>query len=342
VLSNAAEALLLLGRWAEADALLADGQARHSNPYDEFTLLIQRAQLALLRGDRATTSRCLAEAELRSPSTSYPPAHAGLQRVKAQAALCDGDIAAARDAVDAALEILAGGEDAEPVLDVLTVAARVEADAGAVPGLASPERVARLKELLDRAEASVSDAIVEAEVESLLCRAEVARVTEDDAPALWAEVTEAARRHRHPYRVAYALSRQGEAALRERDRQAATALLREALAIATRLGAQPLVEAAQATAARARLALDHTPGGTAPVPPRAASLHLTRREVEVLGLLVEGRSNREIARRLAMTEKTASVHVSRILGKLGVRRRGEAAAVAGRLHLLDDDPPPRT
>ncbi|HZY74730.1 MAG TPA: response regulator transcription factor, partial [Jatrophihabitantaceae bacterium] len=55
---------------------------------------------------------------------------------------------------------------------------------------------------------------------------------------------------------------------------------------------------------------------------------LTDREAEVLALLVEGRTNRQIARQLYISEKTASVHVSNILAKLGVRSRTEAAAVA--------------
>ena len=50
-------------------------------------------------------------------------------------------------------------------------------------------------------------------------------------------------------------------------------------------------------------------------------------------LLAEGATNREIAAQLFMAEKTASVHVSRILAKLGVRSRTEAAAVAYRLAL---------
>ena len=55
---------------------------------------------------------------------------------------------------------------------------------------------------------------------------------------------------------------------------------------------------------------------------------LTDRERDVLALLVDGRTNRQIAAKLFITEKTASVHVSNILAKLGVRSRGEAAAMA--------------
>ncbi|HKZ14440.1 MAG TPA: response regulator transcription factor, partial [Solirubrobacterales bacterium] len=61
---------------------------------------------------------------------------------------------------------------------------------------------------------------------------------------------------------------------------------------------------------------------------------LTPRERQVLAALAEGATNREIAASLFMAEKTASVHVSRILAKLGVRSRTEAAAVAHRLSLV--------
>ncbi|MGH3243832.1 MAG: response regulator transcription factor, partial [Spirillospora sp.] len=55
---------------------------------------------------------------------------------------------------------------------------------------------------------------------------------------------------------------------------------------------------------------------------------LTARESEVLRLLARGRTNREIAEELFISPKTASVHVSHILAKLGVSSRGEAAGAA--------------
>ncbi len=60
---------------------------------------------------------------------------------------------------------------------------------------------------------------------------------------------------------------------------------------------------------------------------------LTARERQVLALVAEGATNRQIGAALFMAEKTASVHVSRILSKLGVRSRTQAAAVAHRHHL---------
>ena len=74
-------------------------------------------------------------------------------------------------------------------------------------------------------------------------------------------------------------------------------------------------------------------GGPAPEPEPAAPFGLTPREHEVLLLVAEGHTNREIGERLFMSEKTASVHVSRILAKLDVSGRVEAAAVAHRLGL---------
>jgi DNA-binding NarL/FixJ family response regulator len=67
---------------------------------------------------------------------------------------------------------------------------------------------------------------------------------------------------------------------------------------------------------------------------------LTSREREVLARLAAGRTNRQIAAELFISESTAGVHVSNILGKLGVDNRIEAAAVAHRLGLTSDSVAP--
>jgi DNA-binding CsgD family transcriptional regulator len=80
----------------------------------------------------------------------------------------------------------------------------------------------------------------------------------------------------------------------------------------------------------------HEPVDTAATPEvssPAASLGLTKREAEVLALAAEGRTNHQIGHALFITPKTASIHVSRILAKLGAAGRGEAAAIAHRLGL---------
>jgi DNA-binding CsgD family transcriptional regulator len=102
------------------------------------------------------------------------------------------------------------------------------------------------------------------------------------------------------------------------------------------LGAGPLRREIELLAQRGHLHLEEWVDTTATpkAPPSAAtSLGLTRREAEVLALVAEGQTNRQIGQALFITPKTASVHVSRILAKLGVAGRGEAAAIAHRLGL---------
>ncbi|MQL63478.1 response regulator transcription factor, partial [Streptomyces vinaceus] len=94
-------------------------------------------------------------------------------------------------------------------------------------------------------------------------------------------------------------------------------------------------------ARRGRLALTPAPRevpAPAPVDP-AEALGLTSRERDVLRLVAAGHTNRRIAEELFISPKTASVHVSNILAKLGVSGRGEAAAVAHRLGLFPDGSP---
>jgi DNA-binding CsgD family transcriptional regulator len=119
-------------------------------------------------------------------------------------------------------------------------------------------------------------------------------------------------------------------------RPQAETILRQANQTAVALGATPLRREIELLAERGRLRLQEPVGTTASseVPPSpAASLGLTEREAEVLALVAEGRTNRQIGQALFITPKTASVHVSGILAKLGVTGRGEAAAIAHRLGL---------
>jgi DNA-binding CsgD family transcriptional regulator len=156
----------------------------------------------------------------------------------------------------------------------------------------------------------------------LLAAAERRRA--DGVAGAWAEVVDAWREAGEPWPLAYALLRLAADSVPD-DRETAAAALGEADEIARRLGADPLAEEIGVLRRRARLA----------AAPRAADgVALTGREREVLALVAEGRSNSQIAQALFISPKTASVHVSNILGKLGVAGRGEAAAVAHRSGLL--------
>ena len=110
------------------------------------------------------------------------------------------------------------------------------------------------------------------------------------------------------------------------SRQQAETVLRAAHQTTVALGALPLQREVELLAQRGRLRLqeplDTTAAPTAASLP-AAHLGLTKREAEVLALVAEGRTNRQIGQALFITPKTASVHVSRILAKLGVAGRGK-------------------
>ena len=137
----------------------------------------------------------------------------------------------------------------------------------------------------------------------------------DAAVAAWEAVGQ-------PYQAALALAHAARVALAERAGREAAARLRRAAPIAQRLGAVPL--AAQLADLTRRAGAD----GDADDP------GLTSRELEVLRLVAAGQSNREIAAALVISPKTASVHVSNILAKLGAATRTEAAVKAHELGLL--------
>jgi DNA-binding NarL/FixJ family response regulator len=95
----------------------------------------------------------------------------------------------------------------------------------------------------------------------------------------------------------------------------------------------PPGDAAAAGTPAASAGADRATGGAARRPEPAEELGLTPREREVLALVADGRTNRQIAEALFISDKTASVHVSNILTKLKAGNRGEAGALAHRLGL---------
>jgi DNA-binding NarL/FixJ family response regulator len=129
------------------------------------------------------------------------------------------------------------------------------------------------------------------------------------------------------YEVARSRFRWAQALRAVGDRNAAELEAAEALREAEAMGARPLADALRAWARRARLPL---PGVR-----REATSTLTEREEEVLALVAQGLSNRQIGERLYISTKTVSVHVSNVLAKLGVSGRAEAVAVATRRGLLE-------
>jgi DNA-binding CsgD family transcriptional regulator len=176
-----------------------------------------------------------------------------------------------------------------------------------------------------------------------LCEAEAHRAEGPSDGSEWAVVADLWETLHRPHPAAYARFRQAEALLGSRgSRVMAASLLRLAHDAAGALDANPLRADIELLARHARI--DLRPVGLEAAAPPIASVdgvavfHLTEREAEVIGLVAAGWSNQQIADALFITRKTASVHVSNILGKFGVRNRVEAAAIAHRLGLTTDPP----
>ena len=149
--------------------------------------------------------------------------------------------------------------------------------------------------------------------------AEWSRLLGEDDPVVW-EAAVTAFDYGYDYEVARSRWRLAEVLARLGRVPEAAEQISAARAVAERLGAAPLRAALDGLARRAKI--------TGPGSPAPTDSPLTAREQEVLELLAQGRTNRQIGAELFISEKTASVHVSNILGKLAVSSRGEAVAVA--------------
>jgi DNA-binding NarL/FixJ family response regulator len=164
-------------------------------------------------------------------------------------------------------------------------------------------------------------------------QAEHARVagTVDAAADAWASAVSAWERAAQPYRQAYAEWRHADALLTVGDRHGARSTLRDAHLRSERVGARLVHSDVVALARRARLDITQVVSGQ----DRPANPHnLTPREQQILGMLVEGRTNRQIAKTLFVSHRTVGTHVSNLLAKLDAGTRSEAAAIAHRERLV--------
>ena len=328
------------GDWDTAEALLPERRRLMGNTFLNESL--RRADVALGRGEHDEV-RGLLEDVLPLVATSREPQFIGVAAVQqAELERRAGDLAAARVAIDEGLDrIEFCSEDVARISLVAAIGVRIEADAGLrARDLNDPEaeRLAqrRAEDLLMRAEACASDTRPIETANHLTAQADAARALGNEDAALYAEAAAAWDELGRPYPAADARWREAEARLAGGDRDGAARVAAQALDAARRMGAFWLAGEIEGYAARARLRLDahgDEPAVTAEPTADDDPFGLTPRERQVLELLADGRTNREIGQTLFMAEKTASVHVSRILSKLDVRTRTEAAAVAHRLGL---------
>ncbi len=355
--SIGAAALHQLGRWDEADTLLGDArQAADAGGLTAVARTLVSGGLAVDRGEHDRARDELETARAWCHQVGDGRLNGLLHRSLAELAVWQGRYDDARREVAIGLELLAHTGDPELAARIAAVGVRAEADraeaarrAGgrtAGPGNGGDAVALWLVEQLEALAATTvprhAPPSSEATAALRTGRAELTRLTGSPDPDRWREAVTTWDAIGFPYAAAYARFRLAEAALATGREDEAERELRAAWDTANRLGARPLTDALDRIARRARVPL--TGMGTAePGPSRAPSgdpgaAALTPREREVLALVAEGRTNRQIGELLFISQKTASVHVSRLLAKLGAATRGEAAAIAHRSGLLDDSP----
>jgi DNA-binding CsgD family transcriptional regulator len=300
-----------------------------------------RARIALLRGERDELAAELEHMRRLCIGTREPQWLEPLEGMTAQLAIRDGDVDEARAAVDRGFAALADTDEGARATRLAWVAAMVEARAAErARALGEEPDGERIDAVAARLEESVAlpGQWAEGPLSAQLARAELGQAR-DEAPEVLAvrfvAVAESFDRLRWPAPGAYARVRAGELLVVAGDRAAAAVPLAAACEAARAMGAGWIAGDAEALARRARIRLASAEEAAPDEEPEspAERLGLTPRELEVLLLVAEGRTNREIGATLFMSEKTASVHVSRILAKLDVGGRVEAAAVAHRLGL---------
>ncbi len=327
---NAADILMVLGRWDEAEAIVDEANRRFADT-DGAVL----TDIVTERGNFEQARRLIESKTARNLFTDQEQQGWPLVHL-ASLETWEGHHEAARRAVDSALAVTADLDVPIATAYALSIGCRCEGDAAERArrhgAAASDEDVAAT-----RCDAHVRqlDAMLarpgptngwKREVGALAtqCRAELTRARGQADPSAWAEATQGWERMKMPYHAAYTRFRHAEALFGAAgDRSEIEGLLVAAHTVTTSLGAEPLRTLIERFARRARLDI----GLAGPAPD---DLGLTAREREVLATLSTGATNRQIASTLFISEKTASVHVSNIIRKLGVSNRGQAAAVAHR------------
>jgi len=337
LVANQVEALVASGKWDQADRVSAAALRAITGSYPHYSL-IMRASLEVGRGDfdaaRAHLQAAAPTLHEDPDVATYDAYRAELalwerRWVEAEGAVRDGlDRAQSRDMARLRVWLCAKGLRAQAELAALAHARR-DADA-------TGDRLGHAGELLAtarRAAAQAAAVTPNAAGWSALAEAEYQRARGVARPDLWGDAAAAWARLERPPLAAYCHWHQAEALVAAgASRAQASEPLRQAHAVATRTGAKPLAEQLELLAQRARLELTSPDAGP---PDRKQGLEellgLTPREAEVLTLLARGYTNREIAAALVISVRTAGVHVSHILRKLGAPNRLEAAAIAHRL-----------
>ncbi|WP_406282411.1 helix-turn-helix transcriptional regulator [Embleya sp. NBC_00896] len=333
-LGNLAESLLSAGDWAGLETLVEKTLDLDPGPQTTRHLELQLVDLCLARGDVRAAAQHLRRSRLIAGSR-YVEAQYGipLARAELRVAEAQGRLDESREALIAALDVIGCPPGHQRYMwALLADAAAIEADTRASAVRPRESELKVRHDIAERIAAMARSLAVDSPLDAAyecLVKAELARAAGSDDAERWGGVVSAWELTEQPYRTAWARFRHAETLLAQGDREAAASPLAAAASVAGRLEAKTLRELIDLLTRRARLAPTTQGEAGTPLPT------LTPREIDVLRLVADGRSNRQIAEELYISVKTASVHVSNILAKLEVAGRGEAAAVAHRLHLVD-------
>jgi DNA-binding CsgD family transcriptional regulator/tetratricopeptide (TPR) repeat protein len=336
LVSNQIETLLAIGRWDDAERLSAAAVRGATSSFPD-ALLIFRAGLEIGRGDFASAHAHL-DAALATLGEDRAQGRYDVYLV--ELALWERRWADADEAVRNALALARVAAVAEFRVWFCAKGIRAHAELTALARAgrdddAARHSLARARKLMTAARRAAEEASALTPSTGgwlALAEAEYERARGIGRAESWSEAAAAWDRLERPPLAAYCRWREAEALVAGgASRLEAAAPLRTAYAVATRLDAKPLRRELELLAARARLDLMPNAARSDENGVLEQTLGLTRREAEVLTLVARGYTNREIAAALVISTKTASVHVSHILSKLGAANRVEAAAIAHRL-----------
>ncbi|MQS08994.1 helix-turn-helix transcriptional regulator [Streptomyces alkaliphilus] len=357
--TNHAAILVQLGRWSAAEDILREVEGGNANPRPVLIGRILRAHLAVLRGDIGVAREMLVDIEERAEreidriggTTLAPQYLLPLTELRVVLAAAAGDLPRVRELFAERIPDLNVPHYQALSRQLLVAVAAAEADGRGDPASVGGAVEARTGIAAASATVSRGEPIwaVLADLTDILLASAEGRATPGD----WERMVVRLEPMGTPHRLAEVRIRWAESLLPAGgppDRERAAGLLAAARATAVDLGARPLMARIDRLTAAARLVLPgegpaedsstegdgEESGEVGPAPAdRAAAFGLTARERDVLALVAAGRTNRQIAGELFIAPKTASVHVSNILAKLEVGGRGEAAALAHRLRLVE-------
>ncbi|MEU4192353.1 AAA family ATPase [Kribbella sp. NPDC026611] len=324
--NNCARMLARLGRWDEAEQLMEGTLASDPPPYYAAGMWEVIASIAVQRGDLDRYD------EVAARRAKYLKEYPGAVAVQLDADLtaitrflAGGDLDRADELVGARLAdpVELNGNTSMWLWLAVHGAQVVRARIAAAPRdrnvvAAAAERMAELSAIMERfRQDSPEGTVLQLMFDALS--------GPGDLPA-WDRVAAAWRDAGNPYQLASALICGAESALASSNQYGARLRLNEAHELATRLGAKGLVRRIEQLTARVHL--DDAPVAV------DNDFGLTRRELDVLAALTRGLSNADIAAELFISTNTVATHVARILTKLGVSSRTQAATTAHRTGLI--------